>query len=153
METILLLFALKIKFPENIVLLRGSHEDRQVNRVLGFGDECAAKFKENLDDQYSFFSRINRLFEKLFSASPKSCPMPHRKAALCLTEALFETLAEISFLRDFWARQAVPRDYRALAGCSTHKEPTARECHGSPIGRPMIFPLCSLPAIEAIMQI
>lgn len=64
-ETILLLFALKIKFPENIILLRGSHEDRQVNRILGFGDECAAKFKENIDDQYSFFSRVNRLFEKM----------------------------------------------------------------------------------------
>lgn len=64
-ETILLLFALKIKFPENFILLRGGHEDRQVNRSMGFGDECAAKFKENIDDQYSFFSRVNRIFEKL----------------------------------------------------------------------------------------
>lgn len=32
---------------------------------MGFGDECASKFKENIDDQYSFFSRVNRLFEKM----------------------------------------------------------------------------------------
>lgn len=61
-ETILLLFSLKIKFPENIVLLRGAHEDRQINKHMGFGDECALKLKENIDDQYSFFNRVNRLF-------------------------------------------------------------------------------------------
>jgi protein phosphatase len=64
-ETILMLFSLKIKFPENIILLRGAHEDRQINKFMGFGDECSLKLKENIDDQYSFFSRVNRLFEKM----------------------------------------------------------------------------------------
>lgn len=32
---------------------------------MGFGDECSAKFKENIDDPYSFFSRVNRIFEKM----------------------------------------------------------------------------------------
>jgi protein phosphatase len=64
-ETILLLFSLKIKYPENVFLLRGAHEDRQVNKFMGFGDECALKFKENIDDQFSFFSRANKLFDKL----------------------------------------------------------------------------------------
>lgn len=64
-ETILMLFALKIKFPENIILLRGAHEDWQINKFMGFGDECSLKLKENIEDQYSFFSRVNRLFEKL----------------------------------------------------------------------------------------
>ena len=32
---------------------------------MGFGDECAAKFKENIDDSYSFFNRVNKIFEKL----------------------------------------------------------------------------------------
>ena len=32
---------------------------------MGFGDECAMKFKENIDDPRSFFSRVNRIFEKL----------------------------------------------------------------------------------------
>ena len=44
-ETILLLFALKMKYPENILLLRGAHEDRTINKSMGFGDECATKFK------------------------------------------------------------------------------------------------------------
>lgn len=37
-ETLLLLFSLKIKHPENIFLLRGSHEDKIINRSMGFGD-------------------------------------------------------------------------------------------------------------------
>ena len=61
----LLLFSLKVKYPENIILLRGGHEDRQINKHMGFGDECALKLKENIDDQYSFFSRVNKLFDKL----------------------------------------------------------------------------------------
>jgi protein phosphatase len=64
-ETILLLFALKIKYPENLFLLRGSHEDRYINRSMGFGDECATKFKENIDDPASIFQRCNRIFERL----------------------------------------------------------------------------------------
>lgn len=47
------------------MLLRGAHEDRQINKYMGFGDECALKFKENIEDQYSFFNRVNKLFDKL----------------------------------------------------------------------------------------
>ena len=64
-ETILLLFALKMKYPENIFLLRGSHEDKIINRSMGFGDECQTKFKENIDDQFSFFYRSNKIFDRL----------------------------------------------------------------------------------------
>lgn len=45
-ETLLLLFALKLKYPENIHLLRGSHEDRRINKSMGFGDECHAKLRQ-----------------------------------------------------------------------------------------------------------
>lgn len=32
---------------------------------MGFADECALKFKENIEEQYSFFNRVNRIFDKL----------------------------------------------------------------------------------------
>lgn len=45
LETIILLFTLKLKYPENIFLLRGSHEDIKINKNMGFGDECEMKLK------------------------------------------------------------------------------------------------------------
>ncbi|KAI8972671.1 serine/threonine protein phosphatase [Pilobolus umbonatus] len=40
LETILLLFCYKIKYPENFFLLRGNHECASVCKVYGFFDEC-----------------------------------------------------------------------------------------------------------------
>ncbi|BFG03672.1 serine/threonine-protein phosphatase alpha-2 [Drosophila madeirensis] len=43
-ETITLLLALRVKYPENVFLLRGNHESPSVNRVYGFFDECKRRF-------------------------------------------------------------------------------------------------------------
>jgi len=40
LETIALLMAFKIKYPDNFFLLRGNHETASINRVYGFYDEC-----------------------------------------------------------------------------------------------------------------
>jgi serine/threonine-protein phosphatase PP1 catalytic subunit len=41
LETICLLLAYKIKYPENFFILRGNHECASINRIYGFYDECA----------------------------------------------------------------------------------------------------------------
>ena len=43
-EVILLLLALKLRYPDQIHLLRGHHEDRRINKIFGFADECHLKF-------------------------------------------------------------------------------------------------------------
>lgn len=40
LETICLLLAYKIKYPENFFVLRGNHECASINRIYGFYDEC-----------------------------------------------------------------------------------------------------------------
>lgn len=40
LETILLLFCFKVKYPENFFMLRGNHECASITKVYGFYDEC-----------------------------------------------------------------------------------------------------------------
>lgn len=65
LETICLLLALKVKYPTQIHLIRGNHEDKWININFGFSEECALRLDEDPLDQDSVFSRINNLFEYL----------------------------------------------------------------------------------------
>ena len=44
LESICLLLAYKIKYPENFFILRGNHECASINRIYGFYDECMRVF-------------------------------------------------------------------------------------------------------------
>ena len=62
LETICLLMALKLKYPDTIILLRGGHEDRLINAVYGFGDECTIRLHEDINDPNSVFQIVNNAF-------------------------------------------------------------------------------------------
>ncbi|KAL8937362.1 MAG: hypothetical protein Q9211_003724 [Gyalolechia sp. 1 TL-2023] len=59
LETILLLFCYKLKFPENFFMLRGNHECANVTRVYGFYDEC--KRRCNIKIWKTFIDTFNCL--------------------------------------------------------------------------------------------
>uniref|UniRef100_A0A0A9WPQ6 Serine/threonine-protein phosphatase n=1 Tax=Lygus hesperus TaxID=30085 RepID=A0A0A9WPQ6_LYGHE len=48
LETICLMMAYKIKYPENFFLLRGNHECASINRIYGFYDECKRRYNIKL---------------------------------------------------------------------------------------------------------
>ncbi|KAF5404279.1 Serine/threonine-protein phosphatase [Paragonimus heterotremus] len=52
-ETISLIFAYKLKYPDQIAVLRGNHECSRVNRVYGFFDECKRRYSTRLWKTYT----------------------------------------------------------------------------------------------------
>jgi len=60
-----LLLALKIRYPEQVHLIRGNHEDKWINNGFGFSEECASRLQEDPNEEDSVFNRVNRLFEWL----------------------------------------------------------------------------------------
>lgn len=48
LETICLLLAYKIKYPDNFFILRGNHECASLNHIYGFFDECKRRFNVRL---------------------------------------------------------------------------------------------------------
>ena len=46
-------------------LLRGNHEDRNVNKYLGFGEECAKRLGEDINSPGSAFNKVNDMFDQL----------------------------------------------------------------------------------------
>ncbi|XP_022756031.1 serine/threonine-protein phosphatase BSL3-like isoform X1 [Durio zibethinus] len=63
LETITLLLALKIEYPNNVHLIRGNHEAADINALFGFRIECIERMGER--DGIWTWHRINRLFNWL----------------------------------------------------------------------------------------
>ncbi|CEM20884.1 unnamed protein product [Vitrella brassicaformis CCMP3155] len=63
LETMCLLFALKCRYPAQIHLIRGNHEDRTINQIYGFRDECRRRLGEDPDHHASCWSKFNKCFE------------------------------------------------------------------------------------------
>ena len=59
----LLLIAIKINYPKNIVLLRGNHESRNMTENFTFREEAIQRYD----------AEIYNLFMDLFDSMPLSC--------------------------------------------------------------------------------
>lgn len=82
-ETICLLLAFKMKFPDNFFMLRGNHECQSINRMYGFYDECKRRY--NL--------KTYREFEIVFNALPIAAVIDDR--ILCMHGGLSPDLQDL----------------------------------------------------------
>eukprot|EP00826_Nyctotherus_ovalis_P053961 TRINITY_DN7045_c0_g1_i14.p1 TRINITY_DN7045_c0_g1~~TRINITY_DN7045_c0_g1_i14.p1 ORF type:complete len:544 (+),score=157.61 TRINITY_DN7045_c0_g1_i14:939-2570(+) len=106
LETICLLMALKVKFPTQIHLLRGNHEDISTNQAFGFAEECEERLDDDLRDEYSVFQTINRFFEWL----PLAAVIEDR--ILCLHGGIGGTLNNIAELEAIQRPKEVMHDVK-----------------------------------------
>uniref|UniRef100_A0A1I7ZJ15 Serine/threonine-protein phosphatase n=1 Tax=Steinernema glaseri TaxID=37863 RepID=A0A1I7ZJ15_9BILA len=97
-ETIVLLFCLKVRYPLNFFLLRGNHECASVNRVYGFFDEC--------NRRYSI--RLWQAFQDAFACMPYSALVGDR--ILCMHGGISPSLSHLDQLR------SIPRPLETING-------------------------------------
>ena len=86
-ETVCLLFAYKIKYPENFFMLRGNHECAYVNRQFGFYDECEQRFHKSLW----------KTFSKVFECLPMAAIIDNR--IFCVHGGLSPSMKSIDEIR------------------------------------------------------
>jgi diadenosine tetraphosphatase ApaH/serine/threonine PP2A family protein phosphatase len=107
LEVICLLFVLKLKFPKQIILLRGNHEDRHVNKYLGLGDECAKRLGEDINDPNSVFAKINDAFDQMPLAAIIN---DKQQKILCVHGGIGPTIQDIEGI------EAIPRPFEIKLG-------------------------------------
>jgi hypothetical protein len=56
-EVVLLLFTLKVNFPEEFFFIRGNHEFAKLNEEYGFKDECESRYPGS-----GIWERVNAIF-------------------------------------------------------------------------------------------
>uniref|UniRef100_A0A8R1EM07 SER_THR_PHOSPHATASE domain-containing protein n=1 Tax=Caenorhabditis japonica TaxID=281687 RepID=A0A8R1EM07_CAEJA len=85
------MFALKIVFPTEFVLLRGNHETKEINNAYGFKDECLMKFGPS--EGVQVFDRFNEVFSWL----PLACLVGGK--ILCMHGGISDALKSLDDIR------------------------------------------------------
>lgn len=96
LETICLLLAYKIKYPENFFLLRGNHESDSINRIYGFYDECKRRYNV----------KMWKKFTECFNCLPVAALIEDR--VLCMHGGLSPDLIELDQIRKIQRPTDVP---------------------------------------------
>lgn len=96
LETICLLLAYKIKYPENFFLLRGNHESSTINRLYGFYDECKRRYS----------IRLWKLFGDCFNCLPVAAIIDEK--IFCMHGGLSPELTSLEQINKVYRPTDVP---------------------------------------------
>ena len=99
LETVMLLIALKVRYPDRITLLRGNHESRQITQVYGFYDECVRKYGS---------VNVWRYCTELFDYMSLSAVI--NNAVFCVHGGLSPAIRTLDQIRVMDRKQEVPHD-------------------------------------------
>jgi serine/threonine-protein phosphatase PP1 catalytic subunit len=96
LETICLLLAYKIRYPDKIYLLRGNHEDAKINRIYGFYDECKRRFNV----------RLWKIFTDCFNCLPVAALIDEK--ILCMHGGLSPELEHLGQIKEIQRPTEIP---------------------------------------------
>jgi len=96
LETVCLLLAYKVKFPENFFLLRGNHECASINRIYGFYDECKRRYS----------IKLWKTFTECFNCLPVSAVVDEK--ILCMHGGISPELKSFEQIRRIMRPTDVP---------------------------------------------
>ena len=98
-ETICLLFAYKIKYPNNFFILRGNHESSLVNKTYGFADEIA---------KIGYSKNIWTNFNDTFDCMPIAAIIDDK--IFCIHGGISKHLKSLDDIRNIHRPTQVPSD-------------------------------------------
>ena len=96
LETICLLLAYKVKYPENFFLTRDNHECSSINRIYGFYDECKKRFS----------IKLWKTFTECFNCLPVAALLDDK--IICMHGGLGHDLEKIESIKNIMRPTDVP---------------------------------------------
>eukprot|EP01084_Bolivina_argentea_P098869 177735_1 len=98
-ETVSLLLALKVRYPDRVYILRGNHESRQITQVYGFYDECIRKYGD---------ASVWKQFTDVFDYLPLTALVNDQ--IFCLHGGLSPSIENLDHIRSIDRLQEVPHE-------------------------------------------
>lgn len=98
-ESVSLVVALKVRFPDKVYLIRGNHESRQITQVYGFYDECLRKYST---------PNVWKYFTDLFDYLPLTVLVDNK--IFCVHGGLSPAIETLDDVRELDRFKEVPHD-------------------------------------------